>query len=1677
MLQRKPGLEPFRAFVRRTRAAPHTAVGVVAVALVVVLAADAIVPGPRPSPEGTGAVPTRGGPTSTARPEPSAAPWTRLEVPDFIPLADLSPIQSDASGVDVRSAFVLRSRTTTPALAMASGLRIEPAIRFVAEPGGSSSEARITPTEPLQPGIRYRFRAMDPTGRLIGTWSYRTAGPLHVVGLLPDDRSTSVPVSTGIEVTFDQDGPTDIASHFSIDPPVAGTIQAVGRTIVFAPTKPLAMSTIYHVTVAAGVRMMGSDQTLEAPVSWAFETSGPDTADSWDVTFGRPLLEFTPREPAVIGLNFASSDGTVAFGQLPVRVYRVPTFASARDVANALLIDPGWAQVDRSTLVPTAGLTKVLDFSAVPEFQASAGFSVIRLPAPLAAGWYLLVIPRDGRDRQALLQITDLAAWVMTSETRTVGWVHDLETGRAVANVDLLDASGARLGATDAQGLLNLATPPTLRPAVSDDSGARPTIAAMTAPDGRRLLVALGAPTLGGGYLSERSNLNQWSHPAGDWWSIVATDRSVYRTSDLVHVWGVLRSRDTGLVPDKLSVRLRASASTEEHGPWLATATVRPNPRGTWTADLAISDLQYGDYIVDIQTIDGVIASTWIGVHDIRKPAYSLDVTVDRHAVFAGDPVTFTAHANFFDGTSAAGLNLVANGFGASSTVRTDASGKAAKTVLAATSTTMGYGYESVDVRPARPEEGQISGSTSAIVFPSGAWFDVSATISGTRAVLSGTLSRVDLAAVEQQLLTVGWPENPAGAPLGGRSVKVTLNELVPVTRQVGTTYDFIEKRVMPILETTTTEHRVGIYTTTSGADGAIALSIPVPNVEHTYRLSLTTTDSTGRVARIETYASKAGTSESPPATHPYLDKGGGCGYANRAVPIGDNIAVTLFEGDGRPGVEGEYLFLVAARGIRDVLVQTGSTLDRTFTAADLPSLNVMAVRFGAGGYLVTNEVLIRADAESRTLKVELTAGRARYAPGETATVMIRTTDSNGAPVSTDIVTRGTDEKLTQIGAANDIDALATLLNPVSDGLLQSATTHVLPGSDLNDGCGDTGGGGRDDFRDSAVFRLASTDADGLATVSFPLPDDITSWHISATAIDDELRAGDGFVLLPVGLPFFVDAILAPEFLVGDKPVLQIRAAGDQLTAGATVQYAISAPSLLLGPTVIQASGTATARLTLPGLPIGAHDITIQASVVGDASLHDTLVRRVVVRESRIEVRNSATVAASDAANVGGSGLTSYVVTDAGRGALLPIVSSMAEGQGARFDRALSAEIARSLLIDVYGFDPATLPASTFDVSRWDRDGIALLPYSSPDLDLTALTAIVAPSALDTATMDERLRAWADEDGTTRERRIIALAGRAGLGSDVLDALRVFDGLSLTTRESLWLALGHLASGDEGTARTIEASMLRAHGEQLGPWVRLRVGATPADATEATALVALVAAGIGDPLAPRLVRYLVDNPEPTYLPVLHEAGAIRWVLERLPRDPARFAWTVDGVRNEELLEPGGSRTITVTAGQRAGLSIAAMQGDVVVVATWAAPPTATDLPSSDLVTIRRVVTPDGSAGSTDIVRVRLELSFGPQALLGCYDVTDTTPSGLAPLVWTPGWDGPANGDGAVWYPWAVDGQRVSWCIDPLQSRRPVLTYSARVVSPGTYRWEPAIVQMAAAPEIGAATASTSYTIR
>lgn len=139
--------------------------------------------------------------------------------------------------------------------------------------------------------------------------------------------------------------------------------------------------------------------------------------------------------------------------------------------------------------------------------------------------------------------------------------------------------------------------------------------------------------------------------------------------------------------------------------------------------------------------------------------------------------------------------------------------------------------------------------------------------------------------------------------------------------------------------------------------------------------------------------------------------------------------------------------------------------------------------------------------------------------------------------------------------------------------------------------------------------------------------------------------------------------------------------------------------------------------------------------------------------------------------------------------------------------------------------------------------------------------------------------------------------------------------------------------------------------------------------------------------------------------------------------------------------------------------------------------TATDaaLPSDSSVSVTRTVTPIGNAPDDRLVRVTFEVTFGPAVTGGCYRLTDLLPSGLAPLAAGRDWYTEPAG-GSVEYPYEIEGQRVSWCVYTT-NRSHVYGYAARVVSPGTYRWEPAVIQSEAAPSVGSSIPEMTYTIR
>jgi uncharacterized protein YfaS (alpha-2-macroglobulin family) len=63
-------------------------------------------------------------------------------------------------------------------------------------------------------------------------------------------------------------------------------------------------------------------------------------------------------------------------------------------------------------------------------------------------------------------------------------------------------------------------------------------------------------------------------------------------------------------------------------------------------------------------------------------------------------------------------------------------------------------------------------------------------------------------------------------------------------------------------------------------------------------------------------------------------------------------------------------------------------------------------------------------------------------------------------------------------------------------------------------------------------------------------------------------------------------------------------------------------------------------------------------------------------------------------------------------------------------------------------------------------------------------------------------------------------------------------------------------------------------------------------------------------------------------------------------------------------------------------------------------------------------------------------------------------------------------------PYDQTGQRVSFCAEPTPTQRILfLRYYARVVTPGTYAWEPAIAESQSQEGRAALTAPSTITIR
>jgi len=1702
-----PG-HPARPKPARPKAAMIAVVLVTVVALGAGLALQALRSGAPSSSPGSSlgaASPAAASPGSS-----SAADWAAVEVGELPVVATLQATDQDVAGIAPGATLTLASRTGEPARAIAQRLEASPVMEFAIAPSADGATATLTPKAALTAGDTYRIALRTPEGVLAGSWAFHVRGPVNVTNTIPGDATTAVPVRTGVEVTFDQDGVAAMQDHFTISPAVKGRFEQHGRTQVFVPDT-LRPKTLYTVTVRHGLPRTGTDLVLEKDVVFRFETEGAGEPPVARLRFGRDVLEVPPGERPAVALNAIVPelpDGTSGPGPTTakINVYRLPSLDAAGTTLSAFLAAPRWAEFS-DPLMPTNGLPVVARFEARLE-SLSEGAMLLRFPEALDEGWYIVEIP-GSRVSQAFLQVTPVSAWVAVLNDRTVVWVNDVSTGRAVRDATVTLDSGTLVGRSGADGLAIAATPTDIVPPAaimgrSSDTPAQPAspILRVTSPAGKTVLVPFDVAGYGGTYRGEWSEKSVQAD--GAYWAMLYTDRSVYRRDDTIAVWGYLRGRDDDRVPPSVEVRLVTQGREQraQDAPGIVAVSVKPGPEGAFTATLPIVNLPLGSYEVRVVVNGRVVVSRWLEVTVIRKPPYELRLIPDPTAVITGAAVEWTATATFFDGSPVPALDVrfaVPQTEGSEQedrSAKTDASGKATLSLAAMSEADQeDENGQNVQVIPTGPEAAEITADAGVLVFPSAYDLDASGVVEGRRLKVSGSLHKVDLAKVRRAIAAGTWAGDAAGAAVGGKQIRVSVTELVPVRRLVGNDYDFIEKIVRPRYEYHTERKPLDTLTVVSGADGRVRFSLKVPNADHEYAVALSAKDGAGRLQRRTVMAGKP--------FEPTRDQGvsfqetGGQPAGEKAYGIGDRLTWQMTD-KGRPAQGGSgdrYLYLIAQRGLRSATITAKPTLRHTFEAGDAPGVFVIGVHFTGTTYAPKAAAWANFEQAERALKVKVTADQERYRPGETATISVRITDPAGHPVAASVVLQAVDEKLYAMGGASVPRPLDDLYQRVDSGILRLTATHQVPASSGPEGeGGDTTGGGRSDFKDTLVFRELRTDATGRASTSFQLSDDLTSWHVTAGAVTGDLRAGAGEVLIPVGLPFFVEVTNADEYLVADQPVIRLRAFGDGLRASDRVEFSVESPALGLAATRVAGTAFKPATLALPTLALGRQSIVVGATATTRTGtdgkpLADRLTRTFEVIDSRLTAAQTAygTVGNDVPSLTGSSGLTTYTFTDAGRGPLVPVLLHLAEPGGTRLDRLVAQSVARGLLITEFGRAPASLPPLDSDLSRyplsegWGGEddpttpGVGLLPWGGPDPWLAVRIALTAPDALPRESLRATLSALRDEDKVKRDLAIAALAGLASLGEPVLTDLQMAAReTDLSTTERLYLAIGFVAAGDDASARAIERDLLTRDGERLGAWVRLRVGDDLNASAEATSLLAVVAAAVGDPLATGMADYVMANPATDTLHDLDLAAYATHVLERTPAVAASFAYTVEGNRNAVALEPGEALSLPLTNEQRSTLRLEPVSGKVgvVVEAREVVEPATLD-PHPDLTLTRSA--PDNPISADRIVVVNLTATFAAKAPTGCYDVVELVPSGLAPL--SIGF-GERDETGVSW-PTSVVGQEVRFCADndATTGHTARLQYQARVVNAGIFAWEPAVMQFPGAPELLAVTPARTLVIK
>ena len=619
--------------------------------------------------------------------------------------------------------------------------------------------------------------------------------------------------------------------------------------------------------------------------------------------------------------------------------------------------------------------------------------------------------------------------------------------------------------------------------------------------------------------------------------SYVYTDRPMYRGGDTVQFKGILRLRDRkGTMTSPRAGSTVHVTVTDALGNEVTSQDLRMSEYGAFAGSLTLSEEgTRGDYTMQA-TLSDVnvgydVAYGTFSMLDYRKPEYKVGVTFDEKEYFAGDTVKATIDGAYYFGMPMAGasvawraqsedyyFNRYTDGWYSFSAeemwcwwgcVREvadltegkgvlDDNGKLKISIPASLEEKKLSQIVSVEADVADPNNQLVSNRASVPLHKADLYVGVR---NQDYAVEPGKDANIDIVTVK-----------PDGTPVPNQKVLIaTYSRTWNTVRKKGVDGQYY-------YDNTPTDTFIRSFNAETNEGGKLTQGVTVPSGGE-FRIIVTGKDGSGRVASagVSVYGWSSSYFNWPHTNSDRFEV-----IADKPeYKVGDTAKLLVkspYQGKGVKALVTVEREQVIQKWIIDV-ASNAQALEIPITEDMLPNVfvSVLVVKPRAGetfdeqgmdtglprfkiGY-----AQLGVETSKKKIDVTIETDKPKYLPGEKVNVTLTTRNSAGQPVPGDVSLAVVDMSVLALAGFEMPDPVSMFFSNRGLGIhTAQMLTYIL--ERFKPGSKGGGGGGletktRGNFKDTAYWNASiKTDAEGRATRSFTLPDDLTTWHFLAIA-------------------------------------------------------------------------------------------------------------------------------------------------------------------------------------------------------------------------------------------------------------------------------------------------------------------------------------------------------------------------------------------------------------------------------------------------------------------------------------------------------------------------------------------------------------------------------------------------